>query len=70
MGRLSANSFFDSLDRISPRNFLPTDDDILRVRVRTTGIIEERFDLPKFAGSDKVLRVCDVGGQRSERRKW
>ncbi|KAJ3605468.1 hypothetical protein NHX12_027514 [Muraenolepis orangiensis] len=39
--------------------------DILRVRVPTTGIIEYPFDL-----QDVVFRMVDVGGQRSERRKW
>lgn len=69
MGRIAPllKSLFESLDRISPKDFLPTDDDILRVRIRTTGIIEEKFDLPSHG---KVLKVCDVGGQRSERRKW
>ena len=37
----------------------------LRTRVRTTGIIEEVFNV------DRVnLRIIDVGGQRRERRKW
>lgn len=41
--------------------------DILRSRVKTTGITEARLKL----GSGKLtLRVFDVGGQRSERKKW
>merc|ERR1712110_409019 len=39
--------------------------DILRVRVPTTGIIEYPFDLEEIR-----FRMVDVGGQRSERRKW
>uniref|UniRef100_A0A8B9SWF5 Guanine nucleotide-binding protein subunit alpha n=1 Tax=Anas platyrhynchos TaxID=8839 RepID=A0A8B9SWF5_ANAPL len=39
--------------------------DILRVRVPTTGIIEYPFDLENI-----IFRMVDVGGQRSERRKW
>jgi len=35
------------------------------VRVRSTGIEEAEFKFDK-----KVFRVIDVGGQRSERRKW
>ena len=31
----------------------------------TTGIIEYPFELDKF-----TFRMVDVGGQRSERRKW
>eukprot|EP00730_Choanoeca_flexa_P015871 TRINITY_DN7384_c0_g1_i2.p1 TRINITY_DN7384_c0_g1~~TRINITY_DN7384_c0_g1_i2.p1 ORF type:complete len:387 (+),score=108.05 TRINITY_DN7384_c0_g1_i2:191-1351(+) len=39
--------------------------DVLRARVRTTGIIETTFRY-----KDLIYRMFDVGGQRSERRKW
>ncbi|KAI5474385.1 ubiquitin carboxyl-terminal hydrolase 48 [Pseudohyphozyma bogoriensis] len=61
----SAPYFFENLQRIADPSFVPTNDDILRARVRTTGIIESRFRV-----KDKFYRVLDVGGQRSERRKW
>ena len=38
---------------------------MLRVRVPTTGIIEYPFMLENI-----TFRMVDVGGQRSERRKW
>ena len=38
---------------------------MLRARVRTSGIIETNFVLENFHFS-----IIDVGGQRSERRKW
>lgn len=38
-------SYLDSIDKISQRDYLPTLQDILRVRVPTTGIIEYPFDL-------------------------
>ncbi|XP_008591618.1 PREDICTED: guanine nucleotide-binding protein subunit alpha-14-like [Galeopterus variegatus] len=46
-------------------SFVPTQQDVLRVRVPTTGIIEYPFDLENI-----IFRMVDVGGQRSERRKW
>jgi guanine nucleotide-binding protein subunit alpha len=46
-------------------DYIPNDQDILRSRFKTTGIVEMTFDL----GSYMCLMV-DVGGQRSERRKW
>jgi len=61
----SANYFFESVDRIMQDNYMPIVDDVLRARVRTTGIQEAEF---KF--DDLSLRMLDVGGQRSERRKW
>jgi len=61
----SANYFFENVDRFTSDTYVPTLDDILRVRVRTTGIQEASF---KF--EDVKIKMLDVGGQRSERRKW
>lgn len=47
------------------KEYLPTDQDILRTRLRTTGISETIFDLGNL-----TYRMFDVGGQRSERKKW
>lgn len=38
-------SYLNSLDRIAEPAYLPTQQDVLRVRVPTTGIIEYPFDL-------------------------
>jgi len=61
----SASYFFDNIDRLAEPDFIPTDQDILYSRTRTTGITEFCFQL---AGTP--MRLVDVGGQRSERRKW
>ncbi len=61
----SAAYYFDSIERLSQASYVPTPQDVLRARVRTTGIIETSF---RFKGL--IYRVFDVGGQRSERRKW
>ncbi|XP_066567207.1 guanine nucleotide-binding protein subunit alpha-14 [Amia ocellicauda] len=61
----SAKYYLGDLDRIADPAYLPTQQDILRVRVPTTGIIEYPFDLENV-----IFRMVDVGGQRSERRKW
>ncbi|KAL7647477.1 UNVERIFIED_CONTAM: hypothetical protein RMT77_001073 [Armadillidium vulgare] len=58
-------SYLDDLDRITSSSYLPTDQDILRARAPTTGILEYPFDLDSI-----IFRMVDVGGQRSERRKW
>ena len=42
-------SYLDSLDRIGQRRYIPTEQDILRTRVKSTGIQETRF---KFKGLD------------------
>jgi GTPase SAR1 family protein len=57
--------FIEKLPRISLPNYLPTDEEILKMRVKTTGIVEKEFEITKFK-----FRMVDVGGQRNERRKW
>ncbi|KAK2588031.1 hypothetical protein KPH14_004104 [Odynerus spinipes] len=61
----SAKYYLMEIDRVAAPKYLPTEQDILRVRVPTTGIIEYPFDLEEIR-----FRMVDVGGQRSERRKW
>ena len=36
-------SFLDDLDRLGARDYTPTEQDILRTRVKTTGIVEVHF---------------------------
>ncbi|RUP51583.1 hypothetical protein BC936DRAFT_147251 [Jimgerdemannia flammicorona] len=57
--------FFDRLDRLFASDYIPTDQDIIRCRVKTTGIVETVFHLGPL-----TYRMFDVGGQRSERKKW
>ncbi|GIY88884.1 guanine nucleotide-binding protein G(o) subunit alpha [Caerostris darwini] len=61
----SALYLFEGMDRICSEKYVPTATDVLRARVRTTGIIETHFKINDF-----VIRMFDIGGQRSERRKW
>jgi len=61
----SAAYFFDNIHRFKEDSYVPTQDDVLRARVRSTGIEEAEFEF-----SDMCFRMLDVGGQRSERRKW
>lgn len=39
----SAAYYLNALDRISQPNYIPTQQDVLRTRVKTTGIIETHF---------------------------
>jgi GTPase SAR1 family protein len=60
-----AEYYLSDIHRIAESSYSPTDDDIIRSRVKTTGVIETKFDVE---GNTFIL--VDVGGQRSERRKW
>lgn len=61
----SARYFLDSIDRIYDPKYVPTEQDILHTRVATMGVIEVTFTM-----KNKIWRVFDVGGQRSQRKKW
>ncbi|GKU04718.1 hypothetical protein FLAG1_00398 [Fusarium langsethiae] len=57
--------FIEDIDRLWGEDYVPDDQDLLRSRLRTTGITETIFDLGQL-----TYRMFDVGGQRSERKKW
>jgi len=61
----TADYFFENVDRISTEDYVPSSDDVLRARIRSTGIEEAEFAFEKL-----TFTMVDVGGQRSERRKW
>ena len=61
----SYSVFANDLDRIMAEDYVPSVQDVLRSRLRTTGIVEEKYVI-----RDSTFMIYDVGGQRSERRKW
>ncbi|KAJ3002930.1 guanine nucleotide-binding protein subunit alpha [Thoreauomyces humboldtii] len=61
----SCKYYLDDTDRICSPSYIPNDQDILRSRVMTTTITENKFSI-----NGVTFRIFDVGGQRSERKKW
>ncbi|CCC69505.1 hypothetical protein NCAS_0C05150 [Naumovozyma castellii] len=61
----SAAYYFDNIEKFAQTNYICSDEDILKGRIKTTGITETDFNI----GSSK-FKVLDAGGQRSERKKW
>ncbi|EAU93646.2 guanine nucleotide-binding protein alpha-2 subunit [Coprinopsis cinerea okayama7 len=57
--------FYSSLDRLFDPEYQPSEQDIIRCRARTIGITETTFVL-----REHEMLMVDVGGQKSERRKW
>ncbi|XP_075707211.1 guanine nucleotide-binding protein subunit alpha-15-like [Rhinoderma darwinii] len=61
----SAFYYLTNLERITQDGYQPTNEDIVRIRMPTTGINEYSFTVERCN-----LRLVDVGGQKSERKKW
>ncbi|KZP14759.1 G-alpha-domain-containing protein [Athelia psychrophila] len=75
----SPGFFLDDLERILSPTYEPTDEDVLRARLRTVGVQEYSFVLEQ--GQNDVVRAADrqvgriwkmldVGGARTMREKW
>jgi len=57
--------FLSNVKRISADGYKASNEDLLRCRTRTSGIHEVKVQIEK-----ELITVIDVGGQRTERRKW
>ncbi|EAU80314.1 hypothetical protein CC1G_13233 [Coprinopsis cinerea okayama7 len=73
----SAGFFLDDVDRIAAREYVPSDDDVVRARLRTLGVQEYRITVDQpgsvlsglgATGSEWLL--YDVGGSRTMRHAW
>mmetsp|Transcript_34357 Transcript_34357/g.58196 ORF Transcript_34357/g.58196 Transcript_34357/m.58196 type:complete len:359 (+) Transcript_34357:49-1125(+) len=63
----SAEYFIEKAETLASSKYFPSEDDIIRNRVQTVGIIHTNV---KFTVQDTEFEMIDVGGQQSERRKW
>ncbi|MED6289765.1 Guanine nucleotide-binding protein subunit alpha-13 [Characodon lateralis] len=61
----SVKYFLDNLDKLSKSDYIPSQQDILLARKPTKGIHEYDFEIKNVP-----FKMVDVGGQRSERRRW
>jgi len=61
----SHKDYLNDISRIASPDYRPTTQDVLIARVRTTQVVMEKY---KIDNTD--FEMYDVGGQRSERRKW
>jgi hypothetical protein len=61
----SAKYYVDRLDAMAAPDYIPSQQDILRARVKTSGIIVNDFNV-----EGNEIKMIDVGGQRNERKKW
>lgn len=62
---INVTSFFAEVQRIGLPTYIPNEADVLRARQKSVGISETRFHMGQLS-----IHMFDVGGQRSERKKW
>jgi len=60
-----AKYYFTNATRFASHDYIPTKEDVLMARRKTVGIVETHFDF-----NNASFTLVDVGGQRSERKKW
>jgi len=67
--------YIKNLPRFCEADFVPTEEDSVMARIRTTGIVVSELE-QKITAEHKdepeaiKYQVVDVGGQRNERKKW
>eukprot|EP01105_Mastigella_eilhardi_P009827 TRINITY_DN22_c0_g1_i1.p1 TRINITY_DN22_c0_g1~~TRINITY_DN22_c0_g1_i1.p1 ORF type:complete len:408 (-),score=153.42 TRINITY_DN22_c0_g1_i1:118-1254(-) len=57
--------YFENVLRFVEDGYVPTEEDCIMTRIRTTGISVTELD-----EGDLHFKLVDVGGQRNERKKW
>ena len=62
---LQTESYLSDAERIAGEGFLPSDQDILSLWTQSTGIYSQPMMI-----EGALYNVHDVGGCRSERKKW
>ena len=60
--------FFNKCHTIFDKNYIPTEQDYKKTKVRTIGMTE--YSYVRDSDKSRQFRIIDVGGQRSDRRKW
>ncbi|KAF8573460.1 G-alpha-domain-containing protein [Ramaria rubella] len=62
--------YLDSVPRITSLGYEPSDDDVLKARLKTLGVVEHTFavETGKERGFD--WKIYDVGGARNQRQAW
>lgn len=57
--------YLSEIERITEESYIPTQDDVLRLRLPTKAV-----SVYDFTDKDWTFQITDVGGQRGERRRW
>jgi guanine nucleotide-binding protein subunit alpha len=68
----SPGFYLDEIPRIASLRYLPTDDDVLKARLKTMGVIEHAFAVSAPSSLARAVdwKIYDVGGARNQRQAW
>ncbi|KAF9648577.1 P-loop containing nucleoside triphosphate hydrolase protein [Thelephora ganbajun] len=64
-----SRSFMEDIDRLMSRDYKPSDEDIVKARVRTTGVQEHHFRINRGQGDEDWI-LHDVGGSWAPQSTW
>ncbi|EMD33579.1 heterotrimeric G-protein alpha subunit-like protein [Gelatoporia subvermispora B] len=62
--------FLDQAARVAAHDYTPTEEDILKARIRTTGVEEYRVEMETATEKGEAWTLYDVGGHRGQRAAW
>ncbi|KAG8835667.1 hypothetical protein FRC17_001856 [Serendipita sp. 399] len=62
--------FLNDLERVTSEDYIPTDDDVVRARLKTMGISDYSFEIDRGPRGTFLWRIFDVGGSRTQRNQW
>eukprot|EP01084_Bolivina_argentea_P299239 515782_1 len=57
--------FYSQIECVFGSDYVPSINDMIRMRIRTTGMIESKYKMDQYE-----LSIFDTGGERNERKKW
>ncbi|KAG8869072.1 hypothetical protein FRC20_002221 [Serendipita sp. 405] len=63
-------TFLHEINRITEADYTPSQEDVLRARLRTVGVQEYSFHLETGPDKGREWRVFDCGGARNQRHSW
>ncbi|KIO06988.1 hypothetical protein M404DRAFT_998427 [Pisolithus tinctorius Marx 270] len=66
----SSGFFLDEISRITALRYFPTDQDVLKARLKTLGVVEHSFSIPDSNRRTIEWKIYDVGGARNQRSAW
>jgi len=66
----SSGFYLDEIPRITAKKYIPTDVDVLKARLKTTGVVEHIFTIKTTEFRGLTWKIYDVGGSRNQRHAW